>query len=209
VIRAQTREQRNVRSGDAAILAPRSRRRCMVRIRVPSWRLRSPCSRSQTAFRPSEGSLPTHRDMGPDHLLVERIDQQRSQVFRAQSARVAAPAFLENAMHRRRRGRPSDRALSRGRAPAILANPRRTDAKRRSDGFRVSLQVPCRAIDSAGNLRARCWSEATFRRGRVQNKFFTLSFPERQGKGGAALPCRLSPLRRRRRRRLGDCGLPF
>jgi hypothetical protein len=62
-----------------------------------------------------------------------------------------------------------------------------------SDGFRVSLPVPCRAVDSAGNLRARYWSERTFRCGRVRKKFFTLSFPERQGKGGAALPCRLSP----------------
>jgi hypothetical protein len=107
--------------------------------------------------------------MGRDHLLVEPIDQRRSQVFRARSARVAALAFLETATHRRL-------------AAADLA-----------DGFRVSLRVPCHTIDSAGKLRARYWLEGTFRRGRVQKEFFTLSFPERQGKGGAALLPSLAP----------------
>jgi len=94
--------------------------------------------------------------MGRDHLLVEPIDQRRSQVFRVRSGRVAALAFFETATHRRLAA--ADLAIARclgDGAPAILANTRRTDAKRRSDGFQVSLRVPCHTIDSAGNLRAR------------------------------------------------------
>jgi hypothetical protein len=154
----------------------------MVWIRAPSWRLRSPAR----ALRPRFAQrLPCRRvGHGRDHLLVEPIDQRRSQVFRARFARVAALAFLETATHRRLAAADLAIALCLGDgAPAILANTRRTDAKRRSDGFRVSLRVPCHTIDSAGNLRARYWSEGTFRRGRVQKRIFYPEFPGAAGKG--------------------------
>jgi hypothetical protein len=47
------------------------------------------------------GDLAAFAVDGHDHLLVERLDQQCRQVFRARSARVAGLAFLESGMHRR------------------------------------------------------------------------------------------------------------
>ena len=45
--------------------------------------------------------LPALTVDGHDHLIVERLDRQRRQVFRARSARVARLAFLESSVHRR------------------------------------------------------------------------------------------------------------
>ena len=129
----------------------------MVWIRATSWRLRSPCSRSQTAFSPFRAFPADASGMGRDHLLVENASTSGAVKFFGCGPRgLPALGFLKTAMHRRLAA--ADLAIARclgDGAPAILADTRQTDAKRRSDGFRVSLWVPCHTIDSAGNLRAR------------------------------------------------------
>src|SRR5208282_5427522 len=60
------------------------------------------------------------------YLLVECVDQQCRQVFRARSARVAGLALLETAVHRRLAATDLVIALCLGhRAPAILSTPGR------------------------------------------------------------------------------------
>jgi len=66
------------------------------------WRALGAPDNSAVNLRPSAlGDLAALSIDGHDHRLVERLDQQRRQVFRARSARVAGLALLESAVHRR------------------------------------------------------------------------------------------------------------
>ena len=183
--------------------------------RAPARTRSSPPRERRATPRPSAPCLSRTGDSTANPRARQRLTRRRGHpgatieaYGNAWMAGIRVPSWrLRSAMHRRLAA--ADLAIARclGDGAPAIANPRGTEAKRRSDGFRVSLPVPCRAIDSAGDLRARYWSERTFRCGSRLEKFFTLSFPERQGKGMAALPCRLSPRQRRCRRGLGDRGL--
>jgi len=70
---------------------------------------------------------------------------------------------------------------------------------------RAFLLLPCRAFDSAESRVQEFDQKRLFGVERVP-KNFSLNFPKRQGKRRAALPCRLSLLRRHGCHRLGRFG---
>jgi hypothetical protein len=90
-------------------------------VQIGAGRLVDPLNDARFAL----GDLSALSVDGRNDLLVERVDQQRGQAFRARSARVAGLTLLETAGHQRLAAANIIIALGLGRAaPAICSTPR-------------------------------------------------------------------------------------